>query len=308
MTAMSVLGEIELDALGTVQMHEHILVDADFDGNDYNLVTDDVEVAVEEVKYFRAAGGDTIVEQSCMGLGRDAAGLKHVAEQTGVNIIACTGFYRECSHPDYVASETAEQLAERMIQEFKVGIGDTGIRPGILAEIATEHDVGKMSPMEEKVFTAIAYAQTESHVPVSTHCWAGELAFEQIDVLTRNGVPPNKILIGHLAVDEQVKDRIFKIADTGVYLGIDCIGYEYERVVAMKDAGKVKFAKELIDRGFLGQIMMSQDLLRKLYLKHYHGHGYDYLLTQFSPMLAAAGVERQDIETILRRNPRNIFS
>jgi len=49
-------------------------------------------------------------------------------------------------------------------------------------------------------------------------------------------------------------------------------------------------------------------LLRKLHLKHYHGHGYDYLLTRFVPMLTAAGVERQDIETILRRNPRNIFS
>jgi len=308
MTAMTVLGEIPLDKLGTTQMHEHILADSDFGGSDRNLVLDEIDVAVEEIRHFKQAGGDTIVEQSCPGLGRDALGLKRVSEATGVNIIASTGFYRECSYPDYVERETADQLAARMIRECTAGIDDTGIRPGILAEIATEYGVGRISPLEEKVFTAVAYAHTETHLPVSTHCWAGELAFEQIDVLTSNGVPPEKIIIGHLAVDGRVKDRIYAIADKGVYLGVDAIGYEYEKVVALKDSGKAQFVKELIDKGYLKQITMSQDLLRKLLLKHYHGIGYDYLLRQFVPMLLEAGVTRREIETIVVRNPRDIFS
>lgn len=305
--AMTVLGEVPVAGLGITYMHEHVLADADFGGNDYNLVLDDVDVAAEEIRHFKQAGGSTIVEQSCIGLGRNVTGLKTISERTGVNIIASTGFYRECSYPGYVAADTADQLTARMVRECTEGIDGTGIRPGILAEIATEYGVGKMSALEEKVFTAVAQAQAQTDLPVSTHCWAGELAFEQIDVLSRNGVPPNKILIGHLAVDELVKDRIFRIADSGVNLGIDCIGYSYERVVAMKDRARARFVKELIDRGFLRQIALSQDLLRKLLWKHYHGIGYDYLLLQFVPMLREEGVTEEQIDTMLVQNPQDIF-
>jgi len=289
------------------QMHEHVLANADFDGNDYNLRMDEVAVAVEELGHFKAAGGETVVDLTCAGLGRDARGLREVAERTGVNIVAATGFYRECSYPGYVRDETADRLARRMILDIRDGVDGTDIRPGILAEIATEYGRGTMSLLEEKVFTAVAYAQRESGLPVSTHCWAGELASAQIDVLTRNGVPPGKIVIGHLAVDPAGKERLFAAADTGVYLGIDAIGYWYERLVAVKDPEKARWVRELIDRGHLRQITISQDLIRKLQLKHYHGDGYDYLLRRFVPMLEAAGVSADDIRTMLVDNPRRIF-
>jgi len=305
---MTVLGEVPVAELGITHMHEHVLANADFDGNDLNLVYDDVDVAAEEVRHFRQAGGGTIVEQSCIGLGRNAAGLKTISERTGVHIVASTGFYRECSYPAYVAEETADRLTERMVRECDEGIDGTGIRPGIFAEVATEYGVGKMSPLEEKVFTAVAQAHTRTSLPVSTHCWAGDQAFRQIDVLSRNGVPPNKILVGHLAVDDRVKDHVFRIADAGVCIGIDCIGYSYERIVQMKDRGRARFVKELIDRGFLKQLALSQDLLRKLMWKHYHGIGYDYLLLHFVPMLREEGVTDEQIETMLVQNPRDIFS
>lgn len=308
MGVMTVLGEVPAEDLGITQMHEHILVDSDFTGWDPNLVHQDVDIAADEIRYFKQAGGGTIVEQSCIGLGRDAAGLKTVSERSGVHVVASTGFYRECSYPDYVANETADQLTERMLRECREGIEDTGVRPGIFAEIATEHEAGAMSPMEEKVFTAVAQAQTETHLPVSTHCWAGDLAFEQIDVLTRNGVPPNKILIGHLGVEESVKDHVFRIADSGVYIGIDAIGYNYRNMVPMKDPGRARFIRELIDRGFLRRIAPSMDLLRKLWWKHYHGIGYDYLLLRFLPMLREEGVTDEQIEAMLVQNPRDIFA
>jgi phosphotriesterase-related protein len=308
MTVMTVCGAIPLTQLGVTQMHEHVLANADFDGNDYNLRLDEVAVAVDELRYFRVAGGATMVDLTCVGLGQDVRGLKEVAEQTGVNIIASTGFYRECSYPDYVQRETADQLACRLIRDVREGIDGTAIRPGILAEIATEYGRGRMSALETKVFTAVAYAQRETGLPVSTHCWAGELALAQIEILTRAGVPPGKIVIGHLAVDPSGKERLFAAAETGVYLGIDCIGYWYEKLVAVKDPEKARWVRELIERGHLRQITLSQDLIRKLQLKHYRGHGYDYLLGQFVPMLTAAGVSATDINTMLVSNPQQVFT
>ena len=308
MGVMTVLGEISPDDLGVTQMHEHVLANADFEKNDFNLVMDEIDVATEEIGCYKAAGGQSIVEQSCEGLGQDVVGLKEISERTGVNLIASAGYYRECSYPNYVYKANDVQLARGLIKQLNEGIGETSIRPGILAEIATEYGVGKMSSLEEKVFTAVAYAQVETGVPVSTHCWAGELASDQIRILTSNGVPPHKILIGHLGVDNDAKDRIFRIADQGVYIGIDCIGFEYEAVVAMKDRDKARFIRELKQRGHLERIMISQDLIRKLYLKHYHGHGYDYLLRRFVPMLYDEGLNKTEIDTLLRANPRRIFS
>jgi phosphotriesterase-related protein len=308
MNVMTVCGPLPLAQLGVTQMHEHVLANADFDGNDYNLRMDEVAVAVAELRHFRAAGGATMVDLTCVGLGQDVRGLKEVSEQTGVNLIAATGFYRECSYPDYVHRDTADELTQRLLRDVREGIDGTAIRPGILAEIATEYGRGRMSALETKVFTAVGHAQRETGLPVSTHCWAGELALAQIEVLTRLGVPPGKIVIGHLAVDPTGKERLFAAADQGVCLGIDCIGYWYEALVAVKDPEKAQWVRELIDRGHLRQITISQDLIRKLQLKHYHGHGYDYLLRQFVPMLRVAGVSDDDIKTILVDNPRRVFS
>ena len=308
MTVMTVCGELPAAQLGVTQMHEHVLANADFDGNDYNLRLDDVAVACDELRHFRAAGGATMVDLTCIGLGQDVRGLRQVSEQTGVTIIAATGFYRECSYPDYVHRETAEQLAQRLIHDVREGIDGTTIRAGILAEIASEYGRGRMSLLETKVFTAVAYAQRETGLPISTHCWAGELALAQIDVLTRAGVPPDRIIIGHLAVDPSGKDRLLAAADLGVYLGIDCVGYWYEKLVAVKDPEKARWVKELIDRGHLRQITISQDLIRKLQLKHYGGHGYEYLLRQFVPLLKATGVSETEIGALLIDNPQRILS
>ena len=308
MKVMTVCGEIPVEQLGVTQMHEHVLINTDFDGNDYNLRMDDVAIATEELTYYKNAGGQTMVDLTCAGIGQDVRGLKQVSEATGIHIIAATGFYRECSYPDYVHRETAEQLAQRMIRDVHNGMDGTAIRPGILAEIATEYGRGKMSAGEEKVFTAVAYAQRETGLPVSTHCWAGEMAFPQIDVLTRNGVPPEKIIIGHLAVDPAAWDHVLAVADRGVYLGIDCIGYWYEKVVPLKDPERARWVHELIKRGFLQRITISQDMARKLQQKHYHGAGYEYLLRQFRPLLRQAGVTEAEIHTLLIDNPRRIFA
>lgn len=97
------------------------------------------------------------------------------------------------------------------------------MKPGIIGKLATEDEPAKMSSAEKKIFTAAAYAHLETKIPILTHCWAGWLGLEQIDVLTQNGVPPEKIIIGHLAVQKGTLDRVLKIADKGVYIGIDTI-------------------------------------------------------------------------------------
>lgn len=49
------------------------------------------QAVLDEMKAFKGNGGQTIVENTTTGLHRDLPFLKHVAEQTGVNMIAGAG-------------------------------------------------------------------------------------------------------------------------------------------------------------------------------------------------------------------------
>jgi phosphotriesterase-related protein len=46
-------------------------------------------------------------------------------------------FYVELTHPPFAAEASFEELAERVVQELTVGIGETGVRAGIIGEIGT---------------------------------------------------------------------------------------------------------------------------------------------------------------------------
>ena len=53
MNVMTVRGEISVVHLGVTQMHEHVLAHVDFEGNDFNLVMDEVDVASEVAVHGR---------------------------------------------------------------------------------------------------------------------------------------------------------------------------------------------------------------------------------------------------------------
>src|SRR3972149_3945732 len=72
---MTVLGPIPADQLGVTHMHEHLIADCSFSGNDPRKKYDDVDVAIEEMRYLKEAGGDTLVELTSRGLGQDSLAL-----------------------------------------------------------------------------------------------------------------------------------------------------------------------------------------------------------------------------------------
>ena len=136
------------------------------------------------MELFKQAGGGTVVEVSSKGLGRDALGLKKIAESSGVNIIAGCGYYKVAGHPPDMAERSVEDVTAEIVRELESGIGDTGIRAGVIGEIATGsplYDVPRdvwdlrdhedMVPDEEKVLRAAGRAHIETGAPVSVHIY-----------------------------------------------------------------------------------------------------------------------------------------
>jgi phosphotriesterase-related protein len=65
---------------------------------------------------------------------------------------------------------------------------------------------------------------------------------------------------------------------------------------------------DLLARGHVDRILLSQDVCHDSQLTRYEGQGYVYLAESFLPRLRAAGVSDAEIETMTVRNPRRLLT
>jgi phosphotriesterase-related protein len=299
---MTVTGPADGLALGRVTMHEHLINDVEQMAQPGFKSLVDVDLAIREVALFHKAGGSTLVELTSRAMGRDVQKLKCIAEATGLNIVASTGFYTEPYYPREVEELTIPDLADLMTRELNNGIDETGIRAGIIGELGTRRH--HVSPSEERVSRAAARAQKRTGVAISTHTyWGGHLALEQVRILLDEGVAPNRIIIGHLG-DTWAVDYFTEIAQTGVFIQFDHNGIEE----AQLDSVRAQIVAEMARRGFGSQILLGCDTAYKVHLRGFGGHGYDHLLTSFVPDLERAGVTVEQIDQFLVENPRRALT
>ncbi len=188
----TVLGPMNTEDLGFTLMHEHLLCAFPNAYREYPdiLVPNVLEYVVTRLKQAKAEGVDTVVDMTTLDLGRDILFIREAAKQSGVNIIACTGWWLDV--PRFVSgimgSVTAAQMAESFVREIDKGIGDTGIKPGVLKSAS---DVGGVTPPQEIALRAVAKAHLKTGVPIVIHSYhPGQVAKQQLDILKDEGRQP----------------------------------------------------------------------------------------------------------------------
>ncbi len=337
MKIQGVCGSLSREDLGTVTTHEHVLLDLtafyqelpvpgikdpatqkvemwnlgilsrDCYALKDNLLLDCEKTAVEELNFFKNAGGNTVVDASLPGIGRDPAALKRIAKATGLNIIMGTGFYVGETHPKALDSMTDAEIGELMVKELNEGID--GVRAGYIGEIGISEI---FDDKERRVLRAAAIAQKKTGVAINVHInpWT-ENGIEAADILLDAGVAPQKICISHIDVENR-KDYIYKLLKKGVYVEFDNFGKEYyiRREVRnsgyglfVHDTDRVSLLKQMIDDGYINQILLSCDLCLKNLMHKYGGWGYDHVLTNIVPMMEDEGITNEQIQILLKQNP-----
>lgn len=297
----TVTGKIKPEQLGFVAAHEHIYLDGFEVALTPELILDDPAVARSEVELYRKAGGDTIIECTIHGLNPNPTGLRTLAEQLELNIIAGTGLYWQRYYPAW-ATQITEDAARRLLStELATGIAGTDVRAGIIGEIGTGNRT--VSPAEENVFRAAAKVQREHGVPITTHAPFGRVGLRQAEILEEAGADLGRVVIGHV---DTVPDLNYheQLARKGVFIEYDTIG----RKDCGRDEDRAASIAEMVRRGYARQILISSDVCRRGHLHHFGGFGYDHVITKFLPMLAAAGLDQAAIDTITRENPKRLFS
>ena len=304
-TIHTVLGPISSEQLGRTYCHDHLLFrpPAPYDAEDPDLRLDDVEAIIQEVKYFKLAGGQCIVEMSTPEMGRSPHGLKKISEATGVHIIAATGFNKGKFCDTFIADQSIDQIADNMISDLEKGMDGTRIKAGL---IKASSSLNQITPGEGKIFQAAIKAHHKTGAPVSTHTEAGTMAMEQIEILTGGGIAPSHITIGHL--DRKLDwETLHTVARTGVFMSFDQVSKEKY----YPDAERIAVIKKLIEAGHGNQIMLSGDIARKSYIPSYgfgYGPGFTYILWRFVPWMIESGISKEAVENILVNNPSRALS
>jgi len=344
--AQTVLGPIDSSELGITLPHEHLTVEhvkANFceppnpedkemadkpvtpdilhwlryyrTENKDNLKLPDEKKIIDELMHFKKAGGKTIVEVTNNGANRDPKALVHISKATGLNIIMGSGYYLGSSHPDDMDLKTVEQISDEIVHDITAGVNNTSVKSGIIGEIGC---VWPLRPNERKTLIAASHAQKITGAPLNIHPGRKrEAPFEIVEILKEAGADLSRTVMSHVDIRLRHHEERCKLADTGCYLEYDNFGWEGPRPVTLNwdseidipsDEQRIKEIMQLINAGYLNQILISTDICMKIHLLYYGGKGYNHIQKYVVPLMLVLGMSQKQIDTIMIENPRRIHS
>ena len=276
----TVQGPVDAGELGIVLIHEHVrfrdeAVAANWPGR-YDADAE-LAAALEAVNAAKDRGVRTIVDPTAMFGGRDVRFMAEVSEQTGVQIVACTGIYTYDYLPHYFENRSEDQMAELFVEDIERGIQDTDLRAAFLKCAA---DAPGVTENIEKVHRAVARASLQTGAPIMAHSRpASNTGPRQIEIFREEGVDPAKIQIAHTGDSDDV-DYIEGLLDAGVWIGLDRYGLDLFLPFEQRNATTA----ELLRRGHADRIFLSQDFCATI----------DWFPHEAEEMLFAQGLVRED--------------
>lgn len=339
---ITVNGEINPDELGFTLSHEHIFTDIRFywrgetedvtlnklfrqpislethaEAKYYpwhfkdNLVIDDVEERIEEVGNFVKYGGNSIVDVTPTNtIGRNPVQLRYVSRATGANIVMSSGLYAAAACTEEQNKWSAEDVADYIENEFLNGVGDTGIKPGVI-KIAINY---MENNIEIKHLRGAGQAQKRIGAALYVHPVIWEKHdLDILDILEKEGADPHKVVFCHQDFTGHFPEYHDAVAKRGAFIEIDTFGCESvakwdEDLWFLSDQQKIDIVKKQLELGNLEHLLISGDLCLKIFFKRYGGWGYEHIPKHIVPRMRKNGISNDAIRTITIENPKRLLS
>jgi phosphotriesterase-related protein len=336
---MTVNGPIPSADLGVTLMHEHLQNDCScwwhpptdparqylVDGpvrieilselrqdpfvNKHNIALDELDLCIEEIADFAKAGGRTIVDPTCRGIGRDPVKLRRIAAESGLNIVMGAGYYLASSMPEEVARLSVDDIADQIVTEALYGTDGTDAKIGLIGEIGVSSD---FTAEEEKSLRGAARAQVRTGLPLMVHLpgWF-RLGHRVLDIVEAEGANLSHTVLCHMNPSHDDWDYQRTIAERGAFIEFDMIGMDYfyadQQVQCPSDDEVARAILRLADAGHLAKVLLSQDVFIKMMLTRYGGNGYAFVQRHFLPRLARHGMDAASCDMLMTTNPRRVF-
>lgn len=313
-TIKTVNGLINPDQLGFTDIHDHVWKSGGMEViEDSDFGIEDIQKSRQELLYFKAAGGDALIDMQPIGVGRGINEMKEIAKDTGVNLIAITGFHRGGLYDkaNLVYKYSEEELIDLVKAEVEQGIEindycgpiikRSDVLPGLVKCGSSYY---KISNLEKKLITVAGKVSAMTGIPVGTHTHVGTMGYEQAQLLLAAGAKPEKIMIGHLDRNADLTMHK-KVLELGVYVQYDCVArVKYHPVSETMD-----LIKELAKLGYANRIMIGGDWGRHSYLNAYGGQpGLAFIPREFPNMMREYGIDDDVINQIFIENPKEFLA
>lgn len=263
-TIATMTGDVPIDELGFVLMHEHLFLRSE-NTHDQWPHLDDLDARADEVavrvQQAYDAGVRTIVDVTTPNMARDVPRLRRIAEQTDVNIVCATGlhpllpipFFLKYDAPHFRAN--ADRIAELFVRDLIVGYGDTGIRAGVI-KVGCDPD---MDDETELVLRAAARAHLATGALITTHTKPkNKVGLLIQDVLESEGVDLSRVLIGHSG-DTTDLGHLEALCERGSHLGMDRFGLDAPGWFRLTIEERVEVVRGMAGRGRLDRMVLSHD-------------------------------------------------
>ena len=310
---MTVLGPIDPQNLGICLPHEHIVSrfgeePEEYPKYDYENATAQI---VPYLKYMKEIGCNSIMCCTTKYFGRDVKLLQKVSKASGINIIGNTGFYGAANDryvPKSAFESKADKIAQIWIDEFNNGIDNTGIKPGF---IKVGIDNGPISEIDAKLVRAGAICHRETGIMLQVHTGDNLPAVkQQLNIIKEEGVAPNAWIWIHAQNVKNEKDLLYA-AEQGAWISLDALRtanyYEQRTKIKITVERHLELLKMLKEHGYLNQVLLSHD--GSIYPQAGKSkRTFEVLFTTFIPMMKGAGFSDEEIDQLVKINPRNAFT
>ena len=285
-------------------IHEHMLVDfigADSvspERYDQDEVIAKVLPYLLEVKQF---GVKTIFDCTPSYLAKDVVLLKKLSELSGIKLVTNSGFYGAVDNkylPAFAFAESVEELANRWIEEFENGIGETGIKPGFI-KISVNEEIPLLE-IDAKLVKAAGLTHQKTGLQIASHTGTWATASQEVAILQEMKISPSAFIWVHAQAEQDFQNYL-TAANLGVWISLDGIGWSVDEYI-----DRLLFAKE---NKFLDQVLISHDAGWYDPEKSAGGDFVPFtnIFQKLMPALKERGFTASDWKMLLEQNPKSAF-
>ncbi|MET8052641.1 MULTISPECIES: phosphotriesterase family protein [unclassified Streptosporangium] len=288
----------------------------------------DVDFTTAELGFFKQVGGNAVCDASPLGMRGDVRDLKAASERADVHVLFATGLYVAGSRPEGFDNRSEDDLRDFFTREVVEGVGDTGLRPGLLKCGLSAADPAAELP-ETELITLRALGRVSAATGLSLHVHTSfpmshAQVLQGVEVALATGMSPDRLVMIHMdsflrpwdALTKYVDDMSAvrnvstelqrKVLDQGVNIGFD--SWSATTAILPDDYDRLKGLVDLLRAGNGDRIVLGHDTFTKAHSKTWGYYGFTRFPQFIPPMLAQLGFADEVYRKLVVDNPARILS
>jgi 5-phospho-D-xylono-1,4-lactonase len=249
---------VKKDDFKIIDAHLHLWIREDRECLDNINIFKKYEQIKNQIIKYKKIGGFGLVDCTPYGCGRDGNILKDLIADTGVNIIATTGFHKIIYyHPDFfiwkLDIEEAKAFFISEIQDCIFECKETG--RSLKAGVIKIPYIGILEGPYLKLTDAAIKAALKTEAPVIVHTDQGLNIEDFADYIEQCGMNPKKVMLCHMDKRNDI-DLHISLAERGYYLEYDT----FLRVKYNPEKNLWPLLEKMVLKGYDNSIVIGSDI------------------------------------------------